>query len=147
MTTDAQDPDGVGTFQHWRKAFYVAGAGMKPLLNFFYLLDEFWFEAAADLAEEVTVSLHPHTGINIAGSSDLFVYEFYSLNEPAAILPLGIFEAHPAQGKRTLMMTLQIESDNKISLVVHGATWSFRAFFDAAGIPGYSSEEEDGQTT
>ena len=44
------------------------------------------------------------------------------------------------------MVTLQIESDDKMSFVVHGATWSFRARFDAAGIPGYRSEEEDGET-
>ena len=48
-------------------------------------------------------------------------------------------------GKRILMMTLQIESDGKISFVFHGATWPFRSRFDAAAVPGYSYEDEGQQ--
>ena len=55
---------------------------------------------------------------------------------------MSIFEAQPVQGKRILMLTLQIESDTKMSFVFCGATWPFRARFDAAAAPGYRFEEE-----
>ena len=146
VTTDSRDADGVGTFQRWRNAFYVAGASPKALINFMHLLDDFWFEAGAEVGEELTVALHPHVNIDIAEASDFFVYEFYRLHSPAASLPMGIFEAHPVQGNRILMMILQIESDDELSFVVHGATWAFRNLFDAFGMPGYRSEADDGQS-
>ena len=140
VTTDGKDPDDVG-FHRWRNAFYVSG-NQTSLLNFLLLLDEFWFQASEDVGKDVVVSLHPHEGINIGECWDLVLYETYTLHEPARVLPMGIFECQPVQGKRILMMTLQVESDDKITFVFHGATWPFRGRFDAAGVPGYSYEEE-----
>ena len=54
---------------------------------------------------------------------------------------MGIFEAAPVQGKRVLQLTLQVDSDDKLSFVVHGPTWPFRDKFDSCGIPGYKREE------
>ena len=145
ITTDAQDPDGAGTFRRWRTAFYVAGPDVRALRDFLYVLDEFWFSVSAERQTDVTVCLHPHIGIDIAPCWDKFEYETYTLHEPAKILPVGIFEAHPVQGRRILMMTLQIESDEKLSIVLFGATWFFRDRFDAFGVPGYRREGADGE--
>ena len=96
------------------------------------------------MGEDVVVSLHPHTDIDINECWDLVLYETYTLHEPARTLPMSIFAAQPVQGKRVLMLTLQVESDDTISFVWYGATWPFRDRFDAAGVPGYSFDE-DGQ--
>ena len=138
LVTTTDDPDDVG-FVRWRNAFYVAG-GAKALLNAMFLLDDFWFYVSSELGKDVNVSLHPHIGINIDGCWDYLLYE-YSLHEPAQNLPMGIVEAAPVQGKRVLQLTLQVESDDKLSFVVHGPTWPFRDKFDSCGIPGYRWEE------
>ena len=143
VTTGGDDPEHVG-FQRWRNAFYVAG-GHKALVNFLYLIDEFWFEASVDVGMDVVVSLHPHLEIDINETWDLVLYETYTLHEPARVLPMSIFDVQPVQGKRILMLTLQVESDGKISFVFHGATWPFRSRFDAAAVPGYSYEDEGQQ--
>ena len=139
LVTTTDDPDDVG-FVRWRNAFYVAG-GAKALLNAMFLLDDFWFYVSSELGKDVNVSLHPHIGINIDGCWDYLLYE-YTLHEPAQNLPMGIFGAAPVQGKRVLQMILQVESDEKVSFILHGPTWSFRDRFDARAIPGYRREED-----
>ena len=59
VTTDGQDPDNIG-FQRWRNAFYVAGE-TAALLNFIYLLDEFWLHASEAIQGHLMVVLYPHT--------------------------------------------------------------------------------------
>ena len=43
-----------------------------------------------------------------------------------------------------MLMTVQVESDEKLTFAVYGATWPFRDRFDAAGIPGYRQDGEVG---
>ena len=57
---------------------------------------------------------------------------------------MSIFDAQPVQGKRILLMTVQVESDERLTFAVHGAKGPFRDRFEAAGIPGYRQEPEDG---
>ena len=51
------------------------------------------------------------------------------------------FAAQPVQGKRVLLMTVQFESDEKLTFKIHGITWPFKDRFEAAGIPGYRHED------
>ena len=111
------------------------------------MLDEFWFQASEDVGTDVVVSLHPHLEIDINECWDLVLRETYTLHEPARKLPMSVFEAQTVQGKRILMLTLQVDRDGKISFVFHGATWPFRSRFDAAAVPGYSYEDEGDKST
>ena len=142
VTTDGQDPDNIG-FQRWRNAFYVAGE-TAALLNFIYLLDEFWLHASEAIQGDLMVVLYPHCGVDIDACWDVVLHKKYTLYECDARLPMGIFAAQPVQGKRVLLMTVQVESDEKLTFAVYGATWPFRDRFEAAGIPGYRQEPEDG---
>ena len=139
VVTDARDKDGVGTFRRWRPTFYVAG-NEASLHNCLYLLDEFWTFTSKSRADHVMVNLHPHINVDIADCWDKFEYESYTLDEPGKTLPMGVFEAHPVQGKRILSMTMQVETQNVASLVFSGATWEFRQTFDSLHIPGYRDE-------
>ena len=40
-----------------------------------------------------------------------------------------------------LLMTVQFESDEKLTFKIHGITWPFKDRFEAAGIPGYRHED------
>ena len=88
------------------------------------------------------VVLHPHTGIDLSGLEDDLSYEHYVFNEPAARLPLHVFEAQPVVGKRITVLNLQLQGDSEIDLVITGHTWPFRARLDAFGIAGGYAEEE-----
>ena len=37
-------------------------------------------------------------------------------------------------------MTIQIETESVLSVVVHGGTWGFRGAFEASGVEGYKDE-------
>ena len=70
-------------------------------------------------------------------------YEHYTLEDPAKKLPLDIFEAQPCIGKRIAYLNIQIESENRVSFLVTGNTWSFRQRLDAFGVPlGYTGDEQ-----
>ena len=69
------------------------------------------------------------------------VKEHCTINEPAAQLPLHIFEAQPPVGKRITVLNLQLQSDSEINLVITGHTWPFRSRLDAFGIAGGYSED------
>ena len=75
---------------------------------------------------------------------DVVLHKKYTLYECDTRLPMSIFAAQPVQGKRVLLMTVQVESDEKLTFAVHGATWPFRDRFDVAGIPSYRHEETEG---
>jgi hypothetical protein len=92
----------------------------------------------------VQVVLHAHTGIDLSGLKDDLSYENYVINEPAARLPLHIFEAQPVVGKRITVLNLQLKGDSEIDLVITGHTWPFRARLDAFGIAGGYTDEEGG---
>ena len=93
------------------------------------------------------VVLYPHVGVDIDACWDVGLHKTYTLYECDARLPMSIFAAQPAQGKRVLLMTVQVESDEKLTFAVYGATWPFRDRFDAAGIPGYRQDGEVGPPT
>ena len=139
VVSDRADPEDVG-FVQWRVAFYVAG----DLKNFLLLLDG-WFlykERAMAREQPLEVHLHPHTGVDAASAWGELEYEHYTLNEPSATLPLGIFEAQPVMGKSIVVLNLQLETPEQLSVVITGKTWSFRSRLDAYGVAGgYSNEE------
>ena len=82
------------------------------------------------------VVIHPHIGVDLAGLVDDFPCERYVINEPAARLPLHVFEAQPVAGKRITVLNLQLKGDNEVDLLITGHTWPFRARLDAFGIAG-----------
>lgn len=140
VVTDRADPESVG-FQQWRVAFYCTDPQ-----NFLRLLDGWFDHKDKQMAREqpVQVLLFPHTNIDLSGVEDDLSYEHYVINEPAALLPLHIFEAQPVIGKRITVLNLQLKSTNEIDLVITGHTWPFRARLDAFGIAGGYTEEENG---
>jgi len=141
VSTSADDPDEIGTFIRWRPAFYVAGSE-TALDNFCYLLDAFLIWLTKDRPTYDEVYLHPHGDVCIDATWDHLEYPNYTLEERAKSVPLGVFEAYPPQGKRIVLITIQIESGSVPSFVFHGNTWPFRQAFDAAGIHGV----RDGET-
>ena len=68
------------------------------------------------------VVLYPHLGMDIDACWDVLLHKAYTLYGCDGRLPTGIFDVQPAQGKRVLLMTVQVESDEKLTFAVHGAT-------------------------
>ena len=138
VLTDAQDPDGVGTFVQWRAAFYVVGDPQaKPVANFMMLLDEFWPFKAKVMGRDLEVLYHPHTSVgNLSDTSGELAYANCSVEDPSSIMPLGIFEAQPVVSKRIVTINIQPEGPDTASILVSGNLWVYRSRFDAHGIPG-----------
>ena len=105
-----------------------------------YLLDSFWLFLMKDKTKFENIHLNPHITADIDDCWDNFEYPAYTLEERAAKLPLHIFEAHPVQGRRVVLVTIQIETESVLSVVVHGGTWGFRGAFEASGVEGYKDE-------
>ena len=138
VLTDSQDPDGVGTFVHWRAAFYVVGDPQaKPVANFMMLLDEFWPYKSKAMGRELEVFYHPHTSVgDLSDTSDQLAYDNCAVENPSPSLPMGIFEAQPVVSKRIVTVNIQPEGDDAVSILVSGNMWVYRSRFDAQGIPG-----------
>ena len=49
-------------------------------------------------------------------------YQHYTLNDPAASLPLSIFEAQPCTGKRYISVSIEMEEDSRVNLLITGNT-------------------------
>ena len=141
VVSDRADPDQVG-YQQWRVAFYCTDAS-----NFLRLLDGWLQHKEKQLAREqpVQVVLHPHTGVDLSEFEEGLSCERYVINEPAARLPLHVFEAQPVAGKRITVLNLQLKGEREIDLIITGHTWPFRARLDAFGIAGGYAEEENGE--
>ena len=140
IVTDRADPDDVGYVQ-WRVAFYATDA-----CNFLRLLDGWFRFKARQVARDqpFQVTLHPHVGVDLAPVWDDLEYEHYTLQECSPTLPLHVFEAPPAIGKRITILNLQLDSDSSMSLIITGHTWPFRGRLDAFGISGgYFGDEAD----
>ena len=88
------------------------------------------------MAKTFEVHLHPHTEIDLNQVWDDLTYEGYSLEEPAASLPLPLFSAQPVIGKKVICLHLQPETDDTMSIIIQGKTWIFRSRFDEFGITG-----------
>ena len=140
VVADNKDVDQVG-FQRWRPAFYVAGKGEQELHNLIFLLDDFWTYKCKGRSENVMISLHPHIGIDIGATWDDLAFPCYTMHDPEKKLPMGVFEAQPVQGKTVLTMTIQIETENIMSVIFHGQIWNFRDALEAYGIAGYRHED------
>ena len=140
VATDSKDAEGVG-LQRWRPAFYVAGKSNEELHNLIYLLDEFFVYKSKGRAENPMIVLNPHVGVQIGDTWDNLQHPEYTMNEEERKLPMGPFEAQPVQGKAVLTMTMQIETDNVLSVIFHGQIWNFRDMLEAYGIAGYRRED------
>ena len=132
VVADRTDPEDVG-FVQWRVAFYLAG----DLNNFLLLLDDFFVYKAKAIAREqpFQVQIFPHTGVEVSVLDD-FSYEHVELMEQTATPPLKIFEAQPCIGKRIVVLIVQIEDDNLLSILITGNTWAFRSRLDTFGVSG-----------
>ena len=142
VSADKTDPDNAG-FVQWRVAFYVAGA-TDALNNFLYLLDDFFVFKERAMARErpFEVHVHPHTGVAIEEAD--FQYEHYVFNEPAAALPLAVFEAQPVYSKRIVVLHIQPENPETMSILITGNTFKFRSRLDSHGVPSaYFAEDGD----
>ena len=142
ILTDTQDPDGVG-FVQWRPAFYVVGGpAAKPLGNFLLLLDEWWAYKAEALGCTLDVHYSPHTSVgSLEDIMSQLTHDLYSVACPLQRVPLGIFEAQPVSSKRIVMLNIQPESGDTVSILVHGNIWAYRNRFDMLGIPGNFKHE------
>ena len=142
VVADRTDPEDVG-FVQWRVAFYCAG----DLNNFLLLLDDFFVYKAKAIAREQAflVQIYPHTGVEVTVADD-FNYEHIELMEQTPTPPLKLFEAQPCIGKRIVVLNIQIEDENTISVVITGNTWAFRARLDTFGVSGgYQSGTDDSE--
>ena len=138
VVTDAKDPDDMGYVQ-WRVAWYVAADDLK---NFLHLLDGYFVFKERQMATQqpFEVHLHPHTNVDIADVWDELEFANYTLQEPQATLPLGVFEA---QGlRKPITLNLQVQSEKILSLVLCGGTWSYKERFDAYGVRRAQTGEE-----
>ena len=142
VVADRTDLDDVG-FVQWRVAFYVAG----DINNFLLLLDDFFVYKAKAIAREqpFQVQIFPHTGVKLTVADDL-TWEHTQINEQTAAPPLAVFEAQPCIGKRIVVLNIQIENENTISVVITGNTWAFRSRLDTFGVSGgYQSGSDDSE--
>ena len=135
VVTGADDPENLGSFVQWRTGFYVAGTDVS-LQNFMLLLDDFfvWKEKKMARTQPFEVRVHPHTGICI--NIDGMDYEHYTLNAPANSLPLKFFECHPCASKKILTLNVEPTTEQSVSVVVSGNSFSYRDRLDALGVPG-----------
>ena len=101
------------------------------------LLDDFFVYKAKAIAREqpFQVQIFPHTGVEVTVLDD-FSYEHVELMEQTATPPLKIFEAQPCIGKRIVVLSVQIEDDNLLSILITGNTWAFRSRLDTFGVSG-----------
>ena len=75
---------------------------------------------AKQMAKSFEVHLHPHKEIDLNPVWDDLTYEGYSLEEPAASLPLPLFSAQPVIGKKVICLHLQPETDDTMSIIIQG---------------------------
>ena len=47
-------------------------------------------------------------------------------HEPAATLPLPVFQAAPPKGGSIVVLNVQVQSETEVSIVISGSTWAFR---------------------
>ena len=163
VISDKQDPDGVG-FVQWRCGFYCAG-DEGALSNFMCLLDQFISWKAHQLAKDVEVHVHPHSSVEDIACEDALELEYkHYVHHDAASkgLPLKWCECQPVIGKKVVTMEateenpltlptthtrvgpvgvgivtqVQPVSDQVVSFLWMGQTWSFRSALDAADIRG-----------
>lgn len=139
IVSDRADPDRVG-FVPWRVGFYITG----DVNNFLHLLDDWFVFKAKATARERPFEVHifPHVGVELK-IADQLQYEHYSISEPAAELPLSIFECQPVVGKRIICLNIQVENESVISVVITGNTWAYRQRLDAFGVVGGYTDADD----
>ena len=136
VNTKPDDPDGVGVVP-WRKAFYVIGEPeTNPVSNLLLLLDGFWKAKASENRRAFEVRIHPHLSVDTADVWEDLEFQGYSMEDPAATLPLKFWEAWPVSGKRVVSMYLQMNSEGSVDVLFGGYTYAFRARFDELGVRG-----------
>ena len=77
--------------------------------------------------------MHPHTGVDEIDEAwfEGATYEHYgSYNSPKRSLPLKLHESQPVVGKRLVAMTIEVETDNVVSVLWGGQTYNFRSLHD-----------------
>ena len=143
VVTGTEDPEKLGSFVRWRTGFYVAGTDFS-LQNFLLLLDDFfvWKEKKMAREQSFQVHMHPHTGIRV--NLDGMGYENYTLNVPTKSLPLKFFECHPCASKKILTLNVEPTTEQSVSVVVSGNSFSYRDRLDALGVPGGYHTDADG---
>jgi len=131
VVSDGSDPDGVG-YKLRRVAFYVVG-NETSLMDFMGMLFDFVVYKARQRARKpYDVYVYPHVDINLTDFDD----EHIILHAPSKDLPMGIFDAMPADGNRVVTLRLHSKSDNMIDIVVKGNTWAYRDRLHAVGMFG-----------
>ena len=154
-------------------ALYVAGDATS-VKNALLLLDAFWTrEVRPANAEPTTVHIHAHVGIEVADVKEErggyksararhgglpathrhrgrwrvpeeFDFPHYEFHAPADALPLSVFAAAPPKGRTICTLSVQIQSDTEVSIVISGSTWNYRTQFTTAGIGGgYANPDGD----
>ena len=135
---DRNDPLDVG-FVQWRIAFYVVG-NEDSLNNFLLLLDAFWVHLADKMAREKNFDVHIHTCLrtNVDKIWDTLEYDSWSLHPPApsAVLPLKVFESRPPFGTKCTTMSIEVDDDSHVSIVISHSPYATRDRFEAGGIQG-----------
>ena len=135
---DKNDPQDIG-FVQWRSAFYAVG-DEDSLNNFLLLLDGFWVHLAEKMAREKNFDVHIHTCLrtNVDKVWDTLEYDSWSLHPPApsAELPLKVFESRPPFGTKVCTMSVEVDDDSHMSIVISNAPFATRDKFEAAGIKG-----------
>ena len=128
------------SFVMWRVAFYVAGAGVEDAQAFLHWLDGFWVFRRRIGAQtgmvDFTVHVHPETGVAL--TTNAFVFPSYHLHAPVdrAVLPFRVSDAWPPSAPRStdlLKVTLQVEADDRMGIVLTGPTYKFRPSLRAYG--------------
>lgn len=59
-------------------------------------------------------------------------------------MPFSVFDAQLPRGGTVVVMSVQIQTESQVSIVVSGSTWNFRSKLASMGIPGgYVNPESD----
>ncbi len=71
-------------------------------------------------------------------------FPYYEFHDPASALPLPVFAAAPPRGGSIVTLSVQVQSETEVSIVIYGSTWNFRTQFASAGIGGgYANPDAD----
>ena len=127
VVTDGKEGN---VYKPWRVAFYLPG-NVSDVTNFLPMFDGYITHCFP--GDPVRVHLHAQLGIDV---SDVSMQNELELRPPAQNLPLGVFDAQMPRRRPPVILTLTIEDERTLSIVVSGNTYPYKGAFDASGIPG-----------
>ena len=128
----------------WAPVVYVGGA-QPQLRNTLAFLGAFFVYRVNNPVPEdkspwppmaqIPVHLHPHVGVDLAGTAAHFDSFDCHLQPASRQLPLSIFQVAPPGSVRALLVEVEVLDDSSVVIAWTGKTFDYRQRFNTAGVP------------